>query len=272
MVVRRGCFGNDEPGRLTLVPANGYPSRFRENPRNVASDFVYFPAMRTALIFAALATLADGASGQGNRITDEASFTISVNGRTAGRENFRITQTTRGEVVEYRARADVTYGDRKITPELVTTAEGGLFTYDVTTRSGSTTESWRGGVTARGRVSAQIASGRSSSMREFIVPAGALLLDDEIIHHHWFLALRSHTGQMPVVVPRRGNVHVTFSMATVGEETLQIGNHDLAATHLRATANGGEIHDIWVDRSGRLLKVALPARNLVAVRDDPPPA
>jgi hypothetical protein len=61
-------------------------------------------------------------------------------------------------------------------------------------------------------------------------------------------------------------------MSTVGQETLQIGNHDVAATHLRATLSGGQVHDLWVDSSGRLLKVALPAKGLVAVRDDPPPA
>jgi hypothetical protein len=61
-------------------------------------------------------------------------------------------------------------------------------------------------------------------------------------------------------------------MATLGEETLQIGNHDVLSIHLRATVSGGEVRDIWVDKSGRLLKVALPERGLTAVRDDPPRA
>jgi hypothetical protein len=229
--------------------------------------------MRTSLIFAlSLGGLVSEAAAQANRITDEASFTISINGRTAGRENFRITETSRGDALEYRARADVTYGDRKITPELVATADGILVDYDVTTRSGSSSDSWSGGMTPRGRVSVKIASGRASSAREFIVPAGALLLDDEVIHHHWFIAKKAGAGQVAAVVPRRGNVHVNISVSTVGPETLQIGNHDIASTHLRATTESGEVHEIWVDKSGRLLKVVLPARNLVAVRDDPPPA
>ena len=229
--------------------------------------------MRTSLILAvSIGALGSEAAAQASRVADEASFTISINGRTAGRENFRIMQTTRGEVVEYRARADVTYGDRKISPELVTTPEGALVTYNVTTRSGSVSDSWNGDMTPRGVVSAKIASGRGSSVREFRVPAGALLLDDDVIHHHWFLAQHASDGQLAAVVPRRGNVHVTLTVSTVGSETLQIGNHDLASTHLRATTSSGEVHDIWVDKSGRLLKVALPARNLVAVRDDPPPA
>jgi hypothetical protein len=228
--------------------------------------------MRTALILAAaLSAPHVSAHAQGSRIADEGSFTITVSGKTAGRENFRITAMTRGDVTEYVARADVTYGDRKIAPELRTGPEGTVVDYQVTTRSGGTTESWRGAV-ARGRLNATIASGRGTAAREYIVPAGALVLDDEIIHHHWFLVLRSRDGGMPIVVPRRSNVQATITMSTVGDETLQIGNHDLVATHLRATVSGAEVHDIWVDKSGRLLKVALPSRGLVALRDDPPPA
>lgn len=228
--------------------------------------------MRTALILAAVLSAPHAtAHAQGSRVADEGSFTITLNGRTAGRENFRITAMTRGDVAEYVARADVTYGDRKIAPELRTGPDGTVVDYQVTTRSGGTTESWRGAV-LRGRLNATIASGRGTAAREYIVPAGALVLDDEIIHHHWFLVLRSRDGVMPVVAPRRSNVQATITMSTVGDETLQIGNRDLVATHLRATVSGAEVHDIWVDKSGRLLKVALPSRGLVAVRDDPPPA
>ena len=230
--------------------------------------------MRTALILTTLSALS-GATldvrAQGTRIADEGSFTISVNGRTAGRENFRISATQRGAVTEHVARADVTYGDRKLTPELRTDGEGAVVNYDVSTKSGGTTERWAGEVN-RGRLTAQITSARGSAAREYIVPQGALLLDDDVVHHHWFLALRSRNGSFPVVVPRQSNVQGNVTMSTVGQETLQIGNHDVAATHLRATLSGGGVHDLWVDSSGRLLKVALPAKGLVAVRDDPPPA
>ncbi len=77
---------------------------------------------------------------------------------------------------------------------------------------------------------------------------------------------------MPVLVPRQGNVQANVTMSTVGQETLQIGNHDVATTHLRASISGGDVHDVWVDKSGRLVKVAIPSKGLVAVRDDPPPA
>lgn len=228
--------------------------------------------MRTPLVLASSILLLSGPVGaQGARIVDEGSFTISVNGRTVGRENFRISSGNRGNESEFLANANVTYGDRRVTPELRAGSDGTVSEYSVTTRSGAASESWTGAM-AGGRLNAQIASARGTAAREYMVPAGTIVLDDEIIHHHWFLALRSHSGSMPVVVPRRTDVKSTVTMSTVGEETLQIGNHDLQAVHLRASIGGGEVHDIWVDKSGRLLKVALPARNLVAIRDDPPRA
>lgn len=233
--------------------------------------------MRTVLVLqasafaAALSSLPAISHAQGNRIADEGSFTISINGRTIGRENFRITATTRGDVAEYVARADVTYGDRKISPELHTGPQGAVLTYDVTTRSGGSNESWKGAVT-RGRLNATIASGRGTAAREYMVPQDALVLDDDIVHHHWFLVLRSRDGSMPVVTPRGSNIKSSVTMSTVGEETLQIGSHNVPAVHLRATSADGDVHDVWVDKSGRLLKLAIPSKGLVAVRDDPPPA
>lgn len=224
----------------------------------------------TLLVVGAALALQTPALAQGTRIADEGSFTILVNGRTAGRENFRITAVSRGDVTDYAARGEVTYGDRKVTPELTTGPDGAVIVYNVTTRSGASSETWKGAV-VRGRLNAELVGGSSRSAREYIVPSGALVLDDEVIHQHWFLVKRTQSGSIPVVLPRQSNVQANAQMTTAGEETLQVGNHDVPATHLRATI-AGEVHDIWVDKSGRLLKVALPGRALVAIRDDPPPA
>lgn len=227
--------------------------------------------MRNSLVLsAAVLILQSPVFAQGTRIVDEGSFTIAISGRTAGRESFRISSVSRGDATEYVATANLTYGDRRVTPELRTATNGAMVDYSVTTRGGAGTDEWKGGVD-RGRLAARITSGKSTSAREYIVPAGTLVLDDEIMHHNWFLVHRSRNGNVPVVVPRRGDVTSTAVMSTVGEESLRVGNHDIQATHLRATI-AGEAHDIWVDRSGRLLKIEVPGRNLVAIRDDPPPA
>lgn len=227
--------------------------------------------MRITLVAAVVGSIAFPTLDAQSRIADEGSFTISVSGRTAGRESFRITATTRGEVTEYLARGEITYGDRRVTPELRTGADGGIVDYRVTTRSGATAESWEG-VVAAGRLNAKIASGSSSSHREYIVPAGSVVLDDDVMHHSWFLARRAEDARVPIVRPSRSGVQAVATITRVGQETVQVGNHEVATTHLRATVAGGEVREFWVDRSGRLMKVAIPARNIIAIRDDPPPA
>ena len=228
--------------------------------------------MRTALIVAAaLVSIQAPSEAQGSRIVDEGSFTITANGRTVGRENFRISAVPRGDVTDYLARADVTFGDRRMNVELRTGPEGEVVDYTVTTRTGAATESWNGGV-VRGRLTAKITSGRGTAGREYIITPGSLLLDDRAVHQHWFITHRAREGSVPVVVPREGDVKGTVTTSVVGEEQIKIGRHDLVAIHIRSTASGGDPTDIWIDKAGRLLKVAIPAKGIVAVRDDPPPA
>jgi hypothetical protein len=80
--------------------------------------------MRTALIVAAALVSIQAPSEAQSRIVDEGSFTITTNGRTVGRENFRISAVPRGDVTDYLARADVTFGDRRMNVELRTGPEG----------------------------------------------------------------------------------------------------------------------------------------------------
>ncbi|HEX9562700.1 MAG TPA: hypothetical protein VF981_01965 [Gemmatimonadaceae bacterium] len=204
---------------------------------------------------------------QGTRVTDEGSFTITIGGRTAGRENYRISAVARGTGTEFRAKADAAFGDRKVSPELRTDAAGAAIEY-VVTRTGEGAEVWNG-VIARGRLSARITNARGPSAREFIVPPGSAILDDDLFHQHYFIARRTHDGRVPVIVPHR-NMQTVVKVSTVGTETLQVGTRELTATHLRFDESSGEHRDVWVDTEGRVLKVEIPARRLVAARDDPP--
>lgn len=239
--------------------------------RTQARDSCILPAMRitTLALLAALVAPLNPAQGQGTRLADEGSFTVRRDGRTAVRENFRVTATTRGNVTEYFAKADVTLGDRRLEPELRTDARGAVIEYHVKVRTGDTDETWNG-VAARGRLNATITGPRGTAARELMVPPGALVLDEDVIHQHWFLTLRGHEGRLPILVPRRDNAQSFVTLAKIGEETLQVGTQDVPAIHIRVTDTGGEVRNLWIDRAGRLLKVEIPSRGLVAVRDDPP--
>jgi hypothetical protein len=206
---------------------------------------------------------------QGARLVDGGSFSITVNGQRAGREDFTISATPRGQMVEHIAQATVTFGDRRLSPSLIADSSGVPLSYKITTRSTSGgPESWQGTI-VRGKVSARIETPRGPAAREFIVTEGALILDDDVFHQYYFLAQRRANGTLTVVVPHR-NAQLRLQISTAGDERVQIGTQEIDARHLVLTEPSGAQREVWVDKQGRVLRVAIPAQGIVAVRDDPP--
>ena len=75
----------------------------------------------------------------------------------------------------------------------------------------------------------------------------------------------------PVTLPDMvDRPQMVVRVSTAGNERVTIGTSELEARHLVLTEPSGATRDVWVDGRGRVLKVAIPARNLVALRDDPP--
>jgi hypothetical protein len=203
------------------------------------------------------------------QVVDQGSFTITVNGQRAGREDFKITSSPLGQGRDFTATATVSYGERRIVPELHADTGGTPRFYTVEVRnSGTEQERWKGNI-VRGRVSAHIETPRGESAKEFIVTEGALILDDDVFHQYFFVAHRMTSGTVAALIPRR-NTQVTLRVASAGGERVTIDGQDIEANHLVLTEGSGDQRDVWVDRQGRVLKVAIAARGIVALRDDPP--
>ncbi|HPV76867.1 MAG TPA: hypothetical protein PLX31_18310 [Gemmatimonadaceae bacterium] len=207
---------------------------------------------------------------QSAQIIDQGSFTITVANQRTGREDFRIEGTPGASgALEYVARATVVFGDRRLTPALHSDSMGAPSDYQIESRGTTTgSERWSGKIT-RGRVSARINNARGESAKEYIVTDGALILDDDVFHQYYFLARRSNDARIAIVVPRR-NAQLVLTVSSAGADRVTIGTKDLEARHIVLTEPSGATRDVWVDAKGRVLKVAIPARNLVAQRDDPP--
>jgi hypothetical protein len=119
-------------------------------------------------------------------------------------------------------------------------------------------------------VSATVRTARGESANEFVVSQGALVIDDEVFHQYYFITRRKNpVGPVSVIVPRR-NTQVTMRVADAGTEKLSIGGTTLDAHRYTIADPGGSDREVWADGSGRLLKVAIPSRGVVALRDDPP--
>lgn len=230
--------------------------------------------MAQPLLLAAVALLVTAtvpAPGTGVQATtvDEGSFTITRGGATAGREDFSIRSTPGIGGTIYKAQAAVTLDGYRMAPALSTDPEGAPLSYQMEVRAGTQTERLTGQV-SRGRISVRQQGPGGASAKEYVVADGALILDDDVFHQYYFVAQRAPGPvSIPVLVPRRG-IQTVMRLTSRGAESVVVGGRQLPATHLVLAEPGSGERDLWVDARGRVLKVAIPDRSLVALRDEPP--
>jgi hypothetical protein len=201
---------------------------------------------------------------------DEGSFTITRDGAPAGREEFSIRSTPGLGGTIYKAQATVNLDGRRVAPALSTDPGGAPLSYQVEVRTTDGQTERLTGQVSRGRVSVHQQGPGGASAKEYVIANGALILDDDVFHQYYFVARRAPgPASIPVLVPRRG-VQVTMRLVSRGSAPVSIGGRSLPATHLVLTDPATGDREIWVDADGRVLKVALPGRSLIALRDEPP--
>ena len=225
--------------------------------------------MRFAAVFLGALVLVPSASPAQVTVVDQGSFTISRGGTPVGRESFMIRRTASpgGDILV--ASATVELNDQRLAPALRTDAAGAALAYQVEVKSGADVRERLSGNLGRGRFSARVRTSRGESAKEYIVADGALVLDDDVFHQYYFLSGTNRGGAVPVVVPRR-NIQVAMRVEDAGKETVKLGAGSVEARHLVLTEPDGSTRHVWVDSVGRVLKVSLEGRGIVATRDRPP--
>jgi hypothetical protein len=238
--------------------------------QNCPSPVVYIPGMKPFTLVTVATTLVSTSLTAQVATLDEGSFTITVNGERVGREDFRIRSTPGSNGPEVVATANVSYANRRVLPQMRGDSAGVPFGYVVEVKDGQTIDERVDGVVGRGRVSARVKNSRGESANEFVVSRGALVIDDDVFHQYYFITRRANpAGTISVIVPRR-NTQVSMRVADAGSEKLTIGGTTLDARRYTISDPGGADREVWADPSGRLLKVAIPSKGVVALRDDPP--
>ncbi|HSJ26557.1 MAG TPA: hypothetical protein VK929_17890 [Longimicrobiales bacterium] len=199
---------------------------------------------------------------------DEGTFRILLGGREVGMETFSIRQSGTGAdaVVIAQGRVVLEQNGASEVIANVQLAGAGLrpVAYDLELRGGDARRI-SGSVTGR-RASARIAAA-SETFREYLVTEGAVVLDDGVAHHYWFLAQRAAAGAttVPVMVPRESR-QVQATLTAGAEESISAGGGTVRARKLTVQLDGGDSRHVWVDSESRVLRVEIPGRNLVAVR------
>jgi hypothetical protein len=224
------------------------------------------------LVAAVLALDAGPMSAQVTSI-DEGSFTIIRDGERAGREDFSIRSapSVGGRVLV--AQGNLVMGGRRLAPALNADTSGFPVRYQMETRLDGRTFQTLSVQVSRNHYEARISREDGESAREFRLPPGTVASEDDVIHQLWFVARRGAGVVVPVLVPSRSVVEsVTVELA--GTERLTIDGREFEARHFVLRSGGagssGGRRDVWVDAGGRMLKAAIPALRLVAVRDEAP--
>ncbi|HYH78900.1 MAG TPA: hypothetical protein VEX86_03865, partial [Longimicrobium sp.] len=201
---------------------------------------------------------------------DQGTFRVYVGEREVGTETFTITQTGSGAVAVTMATGKVELrlaeGSLSLSPRLRAQGVGAdpvQYQVDV---SGDAPQRIVGTI-AGGRVSQKIVTGAGEQLREYVASAGAVVLDEGVAHHYYFLAQRTHSGTVPVIVPRE-NRQVLATVTNRGEEPVQIAGRTVRLFHLVVQPRGGAAADVWVDALNRVIRVEVPARQYRAVRTE----
>jgi hypothetical protein len=232
---------------------------------------VYYPLVRHALLSLAV-ILTPVFAGAQSAVVDEGTFMVTRNGAPLGRESFRLVRSAAPAGQMFRATGQSAFGDHRATTSLSTDSAGVPISYESElTYRGQVTQQLRGGGRP-GRFSVLVRTKSGESTREYVLNNGALLIDEDVFHHHVFVPMAVAGGHANVVVIQpRSALQERFALQDRGAETVEVAGRGISARRysLHPSAEGAP-REIWVDERGRLLKVSIPARGLVALRDDPP--
>ena len=199
-------------------------------------------------------------------VIDEGAFSIAIRGSEIGTESFSIRSSGSGAnaatVAQGRVVLDTGEQTRTVLELRGPDLRPAAYQIEV---SGDGRQSVRGRA-AGNRFRATIVSDSGERMREYLISDRAVILDDGMAHHHYFLAASFSGGNaIPVILPRRSQ-QTTAEIHDRGSETIQVAGQPVSARHLSVEISGLDDRSFWVDNQNRILRLRIPAQDMVAVR------
>lgn len=227
--------------------------------------------LRTGMIALLLGGAATTPAAAQTANVDEGTFRILVDGREVGMETFSIRQNGSGPeaviIAQGRVALDAASGGSEVVANVQLSGAGlRPVAYDVELRGGDA-QRIRGTVSGRRASARTVAGGGQEQWKEYLVTDGAVLLDDGMAHHYYFIAQRFTAGatQTPIMIPRESR-QVQASISAAGSESVTIGGSSVQARKLTVQPAGGDVRTVWIDGEGRVLRVDIPSKSYSAVR------
>jgi hypothetical protein len=108
------------------------------------------------------------------------------------------------------------------------------------------------------------------STREYVVPSGVVVLDDDVVHQLFFLTRTDRRSRSLTILAPRSGLQAVGRLENLGAASVEIGGTYVPATHFSLIGPGFPQREFWIDATGRVLKATAPERGIVAQRDEPP--
>jgi hypothetical protein len=218
-------------------------------------------AIALAATFGGAATLAAQTT-----VIDHGTFRLSVRGAPVGTETFTIRQSGTGAAATIVAQGRITLDTGDQTRALLQVDGPGLRPAAYQVEATGPDRLTVRGQAAGNRFRAQVVSATGETMREYLIGEGAIVLDDGVAHHHYFIAtMTPGAAPVPVIVPRQ-NRQVTATLRDAGRETIDVGGQRVSARRLSFEPSGLPARTLWVDGEGRVLRLSIPDHGYLAER------
>ena len=225
------------------------------------------PPLAMGAVLALTAAYSQELSGQ-SILLDEGTFTLFIGGEEVGTETFEIRRNGNGPDATILASGIVTMegprGPTQMWPILRAAANREPLLYQNRLEGGEISEVV---VTSRGRhFIAEIRSAEGDRERELRAQEGAVILDEWVAHHYFFVATRTEREGtiVPVVIPRTGR-QLRFEVTSVAVVEFPMGREQIQSRRVRLVS-GDDTRDVWFDEQGRVLQVDIPGLGYRAVR------
>jgi len=208
-------------------------------------------------------------------VVDEGTFSVTLNGRAAGTEEFTIRRAglNRDDAIFATGTVNLRRdgASQQVRSLLRATPDDGLpkcegtepcYQVDV---EGPQALSLRLGLSGR-RYVARIIDSVGEEIREFPAAPGTRILEVDVAHLYYSLRDVAEGQSVPVIGPRdRSRATLVAGAAT--SEAIQLGPNLIDARRVEFSA-GEDRRIVWFDRLGRVLRVSLPAKGYLAERTD----
>lgn len=203
-------------------------------------------------------------------LVDEGTFSLHLGGSRIGREDFSIRAAPGLGGSAYVAQGNVLLGENRLSIALNADSSGLPLRVQLSVRQEGREVETISGEARRGVWMGRAVRADGESAREFRLPAGTIAAEEGVVHQWWFV-IRGGARPLTLLSPRTLTLR-EVRLEDGGEDRVLLGLRELPARRwVVRDADGRLEREVWTDPQGRLLRLRVPAQELEALRDEPPP-